>query len=165
MSVVTIRSADNMLLLDGQPFFAIQCRHLPEGGTWSAMSQTGFNCLRHRLFGAGDDRNGQTSGGQAALPSPEELGDLKVCVYLWDRMALSSDDNHHEELSVAVRQLKEYAGQLPDDDRIEFMKMCLSDLCRDPEQPPGREMNDALERLNHAANGPGLRPTLQRAPA
>ena len=109
MSVVTIRSADNMLLLDGRPFFAIQCRHLPTGGTWSAMSRTGFNCLRHRLFGAGDDRNGQTSGGQATLPSSDELAGLKVCVYLWNRMALSGDDDRHaEELSAAVRQLKDH---------------------------------------------------------
>ena len=48
---VAVRPEDRMLLLDGTtPFFALQCRHLPEGGTWPDMAATGFNCLRHRVF-------------------------------------------------------------------------------------------------------------------
>ena len=95
-----------MLLLDDQPFFVMQCRHLPAGGTWRAMAHTGFNCLRHRLFGAGDDRNGQTGTGQPSLPSPEELAGLKLCVYLWDRVALDADSGS-DELATVVAQLKD----------------------------------------------------------
>ena len=96
MSKVTIR-ADRMLVLDGQPFFALQARHMPVGATMQEVSEAGFNCFRHSVFGS-------LSWGPQDLP--EERHGLKICAYLFDRTNLRADDKHDEELTSAIEELR-----------------------------------------------------------
>jgi len=74
-SRVTIRR-DRVLLADGQPFFPLQARHVPEGATLADLAAAGFNCTRW-LVGGGLN--------MTALPVPDDLHGLKLCAYLYDR--------------------------------------------------------------------------------
>ena len=96
MSKVTIR-ADRLLVLDGQPFFALQARHTPMGTTLQDVAEAGFNCFRHSVFGS-------LSWGPQELP--EERHGLKICAYLFDRPNLRAEAKHREELVRAVEALR-----------------------------------------------------------
>jgi prepilin-type N-terminal cleavage/methylation domain-containing protein len=89
---VTIRD-DRMLLADGRPFFVLEGRHLPVGGTLADLAAAGFNCFRHLQFGGLE---------MAAAPAPADTHGLRACVYLYDRLNLNADPTHRAQVEDAV---------------------------------------------------------------
>ncbi|MSP12221.1 MAG: hypothetical protein EXR62_04595 [Chloroflexi bacterium] len=101
-SRVTIRE-DRILEFNGQPFFALQGRHMPVGASLKDLAEAGFNCFRLTSFG------GMKMSGQ---PMPEERYGLKICAYLYNRMNLHSDPAFTQELTAVIERLKDHPDLL-----------------------------------------------------
>ena len=169
-SNVTIRD-DRMLLVDGQPFFVLQGRHLPVGGTLADLADAGFNCFRHLQFGGLE---------MDAVAAPDQLHGLRACVYLYDRMNLNAGPAHREQLTQAVEVWREHPALVAYETYNEpawrpdiptTVNQTTDDLATGysllQELDPGRPVHvghscsatvDALRDYNRAANVVGCNP-------
>ena len=99
---VTINS-DRITIADGQPFFLIGARHMPDGGTPQLLRDAGFNAYRVLAFGH-----------EAAEPEtvPGDLEGIAFWSYLYDRPDLAKSPDYERELRQKVRELRHHPSLL-----------------------------------------------------
>jgi len=99
---VTI-DADGITHVDGDPFFLIGARHMPEGGTPEMLRDAGFNAYRTLAFG-------HEVKGPEEIPS--DLEGIRFWSYIYDRADFTKSPDCEPQLREKVRQLKDHPALL-----------------------------------------------------
>ena len=89
--------------VDGEPFFLIGARHMPDGGTPAMLADAGFNAYRRLAFGH-------------EISTPEPLPEADEGLYFWgyiyDRAALDHCPGYRRELEDYVRAVRNHPALL-----------------------------------------------------
>ncbi len=89
--------------INGQPFFPILARHLPEGGTPQLLAEAGFNGYRWAAFGTEAIEND---------PVPDQNEGLYFYAYIFDRAVFSKNADYKRQLEELVAQIKDHPSLL-----------------------------------------------------
>ena len=94
---------DRITHINGQPFFPILARHLPEGGTPQLLAEAGFSGYRWTAFG--------TEAVESA-PVPDQNEGLYFYAYIFDRAVFSKNADYKRQLEELVKQVKDHPNLL-----------------------------------------------------
>lgn len=101
MNIHTTIDHNRIIHVKGKPFFPICARHMPEGGTSVILEEAGFNTMRWTAFGVEGDTIKANS-------LPEDIGDLMIDAYIYNRGDLSRDaKSRSKDLSDFVMSVKD----------------------------------------------------------
>ena len=89
--------------VDGEPFFLIGARHLPEGGTPEMLRDAGFNAFRFLAFGH-ENKDPE--------PLPGDLEGIYFWAYIFDRADLTKSPEYEPQLRARVAELRRHPALL-----------------------------------------------------
>ena len=99
---VTI-DGDRITHVDGEPFFLIGARHMPEGGTPELLRDAGFNAYRTLVFGHDVSPAEEVSWG---------FEGIYFWAYIFDRADFTKSPEYETQLREKVRELRELPALL-----------------------------------------------------
>lgn len=89
--------------VNGEPFFLIGARHMPEGGSPRILSDAGFNAFRAMAFGS------ETAEPD---PLPDEKDNILFWSYIFDRTVFSRSPDYETVLKEHILHIKDHPALL-----------------------------------------------------
>ena len=89
---------NRIMHIDGNPFFPVLARHIPEGGTPKLLAEAGFNGYRWTAFGT------ETVD---TAPVPDQNEGIYFYAYIYDRAVLGQSGDYKGQLQELTRSLRD----------------------------------------------------------